>query len=106
MVERGSYLIETTDDLTTVVRVTGEFDGDECEDLRDALVACAVRSRTVEVDLRGVEFVGSRFLGALISARQGAAAAGATLVITGSSAAVDRLFQATGSTDLFGAESD
>ncbi|MEV8087845.1 STAS domain-containing protein [Streptomyces nigra] len=88
-------------DRTRVV-VRGELDLDAGDRfgriLRDALHRSV---RGVDLDLRGVTFCDCAALNILLAERQRALADGRTVALLGSSAVVDRLFELTGTRDLF-----
>jgi anti-sigma B factor antagonist len=93
--------VERAGDVT-VVRVSGEIDMLTTPKLSSAVTEQLSQHPAVLVlDLRGVAFLGSSGLAALISARQEAAAQGATLRLVSAAHAVLRPLTATGLADLF-----
>jgi anti-sigma B factor antagonist len=93
--------VERADDVA-VVRVSGEIDMLTTPKLSTAITEQLNQHPAILVlDLRGVAFLGSSGLAALISARQAAAEHGATLRLVSAAHAVLRPLAATGLADLF-----
>jgi stage II sporulation protein AA (anti-sigma F factor antagonist) len=82
----------------------GELDLDGADEVRDSLAAAAGRPdcRYLRVDVGEVTFIDSYALGALVSARNSAAAAGVTLTLANPSPQVHKAIQVTGLGDVFG----
>jgi len=82
----------------------GELDVDTADTVRDSLAEVAVRPecRFLQVDVSGLTFIDSYAMGALVSARNTAAAAGATLTLTRPSPPVRKAIEVTGLGDVFG----
>src|SRR5688572_15780860 len=82
----GSAMIayETSrDGITLRAALAGELDLADADEVRDNLAAAAQASQcqVLEVDVSNVTFIDSYALGALVSARNTAAAAGVTLTL-------------------------
>jgi anti-sigma B factor antagonist len=82
----------------------GELDVDCADRVRDELAAVSQGSgcRVLRVDVAGLDFIDSYALGALVSARNSAAARGVTLVLANPSAPVRKAVEVTGLADVFG----
>jgi anti-anti-sigma factor len=82
----------------------GELDLDCADRVRDELAAVSRGSgcRTLRVDMAGVGFIDSYALGALVSARNSAAAGGVTLILANPSAPVRKAIEVTGLAAVFG----
>ncbi len=82
----------------------GELDLDCADRVRDELVAVSHGSgcRTLRVDVAGLGFIDSYALGALVSARNSAAAGGVTLVLADPSPPVRKAIEVTGLAGVFG----
>ncbi|GIF12938.1 STAS domain-containing protein [Actinoplanes teichomyceticus] len=81
-----------------------ELDFDVADELRDSLekTAAASSCRQLCLDLAEVTFIDSYALGALVGARNSAAAAGLTMVLTRPSPPVRQAIEVTGLTEVFG----
>jgi anti-anti-sigma factor len=77
----------------TTVRAAGEIDLEAVPELRECLATLA---GDVVVDLTEVSFVDSQAIGLLIAEHKRRVAAGARLVVTGSSPMALRVFEITG----------
>jgi anti-sigma B factor antagonist len=82
----------------------GELDLDTADRVRDELIAVAggAGCRFLQVDVAGLTFIDSYALGALVSARNGATAAGVTMTLRNPSTPVLKAIQVTGLADVFG----
>ena len=98
-----AYEPVTTDGLL-VAALDGELDLDSADEVRDSLASAATGTgcRYLHVDVSGLTFIDSYALGALVSARNSAAAAGVTLTLTNPSQPVRKAIQVTGLADVFG----
>jgi anti-anti-sigma factor len=85
----GEVDIATVDQLMTEARAC----------LDDGAAAC-------EIDLGGVTFMDSSGLGALVRIRAHAHDRGSEVVLTNVPASIERLFEVTGLTEIFGAGPD
>ncbi|MFE5190392.1 STAS domain-containing protein [Streptomyces sp. NPDC056628] len=95
-------IIETLVEEVRVVRVTGEFDADEADAVTEALSAPRDGGAAATVvDLGGVKFADSSLLHALLTARQGHAAAGLPFVLVAVSPHVRRLLDLTDTARVF-----
>ncbi|MFC5286352.1 STAS domain-containing protein [Actinokineospora guangxiensis] len=81
--------------------VSGELDTATVADAESALRPAVSGPGPVELDLSGVTFCGSAGLSLLLELRKAAVAAGVEFVIAGSSRAVDRLLDITGTAGVF-----
>lgn len=98
-----SYLPVDADGLL-VATLDGELDLDCADKVRDSL-AEAARSpgcRFLQVDVSRLAFIDSYALGALVSARNLATAAGVALTLTNPSAPVRKAIEVTGLAEVFG----
>ncbi|MDI6100710.1 STAS domain-containing protein [Actinoplanes sp. NEAU-A12] len=103
----GSAMIayETSrDGITLRAALAGELDLADADEVRDNLAAAAQASQcqVLEVDVSNVTFIDSYALGALVSARNTAAAAGVTLTLVNPSPPVGKAIQVTGLSVVFG----
>jgi anti-anti-sigma factor len=82
----------------------GELDLDCADKVRDSLAESARQPecRFLRVDVSQLTFIDSYALGALMSARNTAAAAGATLTLANPSGPVRKAIEVTGLSDVFG----
>ncbi|AEV83005.1 anti-sigma factor [Actinoplanes sp. SE50] len=83
-----------------------ELDVDVADELRDSLEKAVAGSpcRELALDLAEVTFIDSYALGALVGARNSAAAAGLTMVLTRPSPPVRQAIAVTGLAEVFGVE--
>ncbi|MFI7601924.1 STAS domain-containing protein [Actinoplanes sp. NPDC049681] len=98
-----AYEDVTTDGLL-VAALDGDLDLDCADEVRDSLAAAATGTgcRYLHVDVSRLTFIDSYALGALVSARNSAAAAGVTLTLVDPSQPVRKAIQVTGLADVFG----
>ena len=98
-----SYQPADADGLV-VASLAGELDLDRADDVRDELarIAADPACRYLRVDVAGLDFIDSYGLGALVSARNSAAAAGVTLTLAEPSPPVRKAIEVTGLGDVFG----
>ena len=91
-------------DGTVRASLDGELDLDCADQVRDSLAEAARQPgvRHLRVDVSGLTFIDSYALGALVSARNSAAAAGVTLTLVDPSQPVRKAIQVTGLADVFG----
>lgn len=92
-------------DGLVVARLSGELDLDRADDVRDDLARVATTEpgcRFLRVDVSGLDFLDSYGLGALVSARNSAAAAGVTLTLAEPSPPVRKAIEVTGLGHVFG----
>jgi anti-sigma B factor antagonist len=91
-------------DGLVVAQLTGELDLDRSDDVRDSLAAAAAipGCRYLRVDVSELGFIDSYGLGALVSARNSAAAKGVTLTLAEPSPPVRKAIEVTGLGDVFG----
>jgi anti-sigma B factor antagonist len=84
--------------------IDGELDLDCADRIRDSLAAAAAlpACRFLQLDVSALTFIDSYALGALVSARNTAAAGGVTLTLTNPSAPVRKAIRVTGLGDVFG----
>ncbi|WP_127550128.1 STAS domain-containing protein [Actinoplanes sp. OR16] len=105
----GSALImyETSSDgITLRAALAGELDLADADEVRDNLAAAAQAStcQFLQVDCSRVTLIDSYALGALISARNTAAATGVRLTLVNPSPPVAKAVQVTGLSAAFGLE--
>jgi anti-sigma B factor antagonist len=81
------------------VRVAGELDLATTPQLVRTLRACQLRARLVALDLRGLEFMDSSGVHAIVNASVRARRLGGRLILLRASRDVDRMFRLTGSSD-------
>ena len=91
-------------DGLVVAALAGELDLDRADDVRDSLAraAAAPGCRYLRVDVSGLDFLDSYGLGALVSARNSAAAEGVTLTLAEPSPPVRKAIEVTGLGEVFG----
>jgi anti-sigma B factor antagonist len=91
-------------DGLVLVTLSGELDLDRADDVRDSLAQAATTAgcRYLRVDVSGLGFIDSYGLGALVSARNSAAAEGVTLSLAEPSPPVRKAVEVTGLGDIFG----
>ncbi len=91
-------------DGLVLATLAGELDLDRADDVRDSLaqVACTEGCRYLRVDVSGLGFIDSYGLGALVSARNSAAAEGVTFTLAEPSPPVRKAVEVTGLGDVFG----
>jgi stage II sporulation protein AA (anti-sigma F factor antagonist) len=84
--------------------LAGEMDLDRADEVRDSLAAAAggPGCRYLRVDVSGLGFIDSYGLGALVSARNSAAAHGVTMTLVAPSPPVRKAVEVTGLADVFG----
>jgi stage II sporulation protein AA (anti-sigma F factor antagonist) len=87
-----------------VARLAGELDLDRADDVRDSLAKAAASPgcHYLRVDVAGLDFIDSYGLGALVSARNSAAALGVTLTLAEPSPPVRKAIEVTGLGNVFG----
>jgi anti-sigma B factor antagonist len=84
------------------VRVSGDIDLDQMDELRDSIVVCDdMVTPIVVIDLSGVTFIGSSGLRALIGAKAILEAKGLRFCVDDCSPIVERVLEATGLRDNF-----
>ena len=86
----------------------GDLDLDCADRVRDSLAETAAGPdcRALQVDVGELNFIDSYALGALVSARNTAAAAGVALTLINPSPPVRKALQVTGLADVFGLPAD
>ena len=91
-------------DGVVIATLAGELDLDRADGVRDslALAATAADCRFLRVDASRLGFIDSYGLGALVSARNSAAAAGVTFTLAEPSPPVRKAVEVTGLADVFG----
>jgi anti-sigma B factor antagonist len=91
-------------DGLVVAKLGGELDLDHADDVRDSLALAAGEPgcRYLRVDVSGLDFIDSYGLGALVSARNSAAAKGVSLTLAEPSPPVRKAIEVTGLGDVFG----
>ena len=91
-------------DGLVVAALTGELDLDRSDDVRDSLAAASAAPgcRYLRVDVSDLGFIDSYGLGALVSARNSAAAKGVTLTLAEPSPPVRKAIEVTGLGHVFG----
>ncbi|GIF20076.1 stage II sporulation protein AA (anti-sigma F factor antagonist) [Actinoplanes tereljensis] len=84
--------------------LTGELDLDRADEVRDDLAAASALPgcRYLRVDVSELAFIDSYGLGALVSARNSAAANGVTLTLAEPSPPVRKAIEVTGLGNVFG----
>ncbi|WP_250034939.1 STAS domain-containing protein [Paractinoplanes maris] len=91
-------------DGLVVASLSGELDLDRADAVRDQLAAIAADDacRYLRIDVAGLDFIDSYGLGALVSARNSAAATGVTLTLAEPSPPVRKAIEVTGLGHVFG----
>ncbi|MCO8274234.1 STAS domain-containing protein [Actinoplanes sp. TRM 88003] len=91
-------------DGLVVAALSGELDLDRADAVRDQLAAIAADPavRYLRIDVAGLDFIDSYGLGALVSARNSAAASGVTLTLAEPSPPVRKAIEVTGLGHVFG----
>jgi anti-sigma B factor antagonist len=91
-------------DGLVVATLSGELDLDRADDVRDELARIALepQCRFLRVDVSGLDFLDSYGLGALVSARNSAAAAGVSFTLAEPSPPVRKAIEVTGLGHVFG----
>jgi stage II sporulation protein AA (anti-sigma F factor antagonist) len=105
MPKDGMISYEPADpDGLVIATLTGELDLDRADDVRDSLARAATEPgvRYLRVDTSGLGFIDSYGLGALVSARNSAAAEGVTFTLAEPSPPVRKAVEVTGLADVFG----
>jgi anti-anti-sigma factor len=94
----------STDGITLRAALAGELDLDDADQVRDNLAAAAQAStyRFLQIDVSNVTLIDSYALGALVSVRNAAAAAGVVVSLTNPSPPVLKAIQVTGLSEVFG----
>jgi anti-sigma B factor antagonist len=101
----ATILYEPTDpDGLVLATLAGELDLDRADDVRDSLAQAALTPgcHFLRVDVSGLDFIDSYGLGALVSARNSAAAQGVTLTLAEPSPPVRKAIEVTGLGHVFG----
>lgn len=105
-VPKDTLVSYTPADADGVIRaeLDGELDLDCADKVRDSLAETAAEPacKRLEVEVSRLSFIDSYALGALVSARNSAAAAGVTLVLVDPSPPVQKAIEVTGLSDVFG----
>ena len=91
-------------DGLVVAALAGELDLDRADDVRDSLASAAGTPgcRYLRIDVSELGFIDSYGLGALVSARNSAAAKGVTLTLAEPSPPVRKAIEVTGLGHVFG----
>ena len=91
-------------DGLVLARLAGELDLDRADEVSDSLATAAEGPgcRFLRVDVSDLGFIDSYGLGALVSARNSAAAQGVTLTLVEPSPPVRKAVEVTGLGDVFG----
>ncbi|GAA2616597.1 STAS domain-containing protein [Paractinoplanes durhamensis] len=91
-------------DGLVVAALTGELDIDRADEVRDDLAAASAAPgcRFLRIDVSRLDFIDSYGLGALVSARNSAAAHGVTMTLAEPSPPVRKAIAVTGLGDVFG----
>ena len=91
-------------DGLVVAELTGELDLDRADAVRDSLAAAAGAPgcRYLRIDVSDLGFIDSYGLGALVSARNSAAAKGVTMTLAEPSPPVRKAIEVTGLGHVFG----
>jgi len=91
-------------DGLVVATLSGELDLDRADAVRDQLAAIAADPavRYLRIDVAGLDFIDSYGLGALVSARNSAAASGVTFTLAEPSPPVRKAIEVTGLGHVFG----
>jgi len=84
-----------------VISVTGDLDLASAQAFVDNATASADAASVLRLDLREVTFMDSTGLGALIKIRNLMVDRGGSVVLIGTSPAVDRVLELTGMSDVF-----
>ncbi|MEU8661355.1 STAS domain-containing protein [Actinoplanes philippinensis] len=103
----GSALImyaTSNDGITLRAALSGELDLADADEVRDNLAAAASAStyQFLQIDVSDVTLIDSYALGALVSVRNSAAAAGVTVTLVNPSPPVLKAIQVTGLAEVFG----
>nr|WP_221374917.1 STAS domain-containing protein [Actinoplanes polyasparticus] len=101
----ATILYEPADaDGLVVAALSGELDLDRADAVRDQLAAIAADPavRYLRIDVAGLDFIDSYGLGALVSARNSAAASGVTFTLAEPSPPVRKAIEVTGLGHVFG----
>jgi anti-sigma B factor antagonist len=102
-----TFTTTRVDDASTTVGVTGEIDHDTAPSLGSQVAAVlAGGAGDVVIDLRGVTFMDSSGLGALVGVRKRVEGAGGTLTLANLSPNVLRIFALTKMDSVFDIVSD
>ena len=98
-----SYTAPGPDGLVTA-SLDGELDLDTADRVRDALAGAARQAGclALQVDVSALTFIDSYAMGALVSARNTAAAVGVPLRLSNPSGPVRKAIEVTGLGDVFG----
>lgn len=91
-------------DGLVVATLAGELDLDRADEVRDSLAAAARTAgcRYLRVDVSGLDFIDSYGLGALVSARNSAAALGVSMTLDSPSPPLRKAIEVTGLGHVFG----
>ncbi|WP_121397616.1 STAS domain-containing protein [Micromonospora sp. M71_S20] len=98
------HQVRVEPDRRTVL-LSGEIDVNGAEHLLDLLSHTITAAQRVDVDMAAVQFLDSTVIGALITARNTAAAAGRQLVVTNPSRIARRVLGITGVLDALSSTS-
>lgn len=106
MTTNGIVSYRTSADGSTLQAfvLVAELDLDVADELRDSLAKATAESscRRLSIDMAEVTFIDSYAMGALVSVRNSAAAAGLTIVLDRPSPPVRQAIDVTGLADVFG----
>lgn len=97
----AQFLRSAGPDGSIILRVVGEIDLADVDELKAVARPCLADSKAVELDLSGLEFIDSSGLGALVQLRAEAKLQGATLVLRDMRANIHRIFEITGLAGAF-----
>jgi anti-anti-sigma factor len=99
-----SIIARTDADGTVHLHPTGEIDGDNAHEIREAVSGLLATSnpRMIKVDMVDVAFIDSMGIGALVACYHAAAASGVQLVLRNPTSYVHRLLYVSGLLGLFG----
>jgi anti-anti-sigma factor len=89
---------------TVHLRPTGEIDGDNAHEIREAVsgLLATGNPRAIKIDMVDVGFIDSMGIGALVHCYHAAAASGVRLIVCNPTAYVHRLLYVSGLLGLFG----
>jgi anti-sigma B factor antagonist len=96
-------LVRERDDATVVIRLSGEIDALNCDEIESTIVAATLCWEQIVIDINDVAFCCSSGLSMFVRCQQAASERGAQLALVNPSPPVQRVIEVTGLRSLLAA---